>query len=212
MTLEELQARYNQLTEEELTIPAKIDEILEAIAPLKERITSLEKQARDEDLRISEKPAQVYEKQCQSAFLGIGKTCQEIPVPNPDVAREIDTRNALIRERNTLLDQISAQFGQVAELTQRQVELEQQEVNIRNQIIDIQQKIAQEPVNILQTLGKGIKTLFFKEQFQEAQPAEPVAEPVEEKPGLIRFLPYIAIAGGVFLLLFLVKKKEAKKT
>ncbi len=206
MTYEELAQRYNQLVEEENSLPAKMNEILKTVESLRTKASDLERKAQEEDLKISEKPAQVYKKVCGSAFLGIGKSCQEVPVPNPEVAREINIRNEYIRQRNSIINQIEANLKKINEFTKKQIEIETEQVAIREQMVNLQQKVLQEPFNILETLGKAIKSLFIKEQFHQSLEG---AEKEELKEKIIPVLPYLAVGLGI-LLLFLPKKEKER--
>ena len=209
MTYKELINQYNQLVVEENVIPQKINEILSSIQPLKDKVAELERLTKNEDLKISEKPPQAYQKVCGSAFLGIGKSCRQVPVPNPEVAREVKYRNDLIKQRNTIIQQIEANLKQVADLTKRQINIEEQQISIRSSIIDLDKKILQEPFNVLNTLGRAIKSLFTKEQFKEAikETKQVVEDRQIEKEKIIELLPYWAVISAI-LFLFLKRRQN----
>lgn len=212
MTLLELQERYNQLALQELEIPLKVDEVLKGLDPYKEDIARISAEAINMDLAISDKPPQVFTKVCGSVFLGMGKTCQEVPTPNPDIAREMTMRNDLIRGRNSIIEAIDSRLKTVVGLTQQQVDIEKEQIDIRGQIIDMQKRITLEPVNILSTLGRNIKALFYKEEFVEAVEATTdEAPPVTTTSKIKEYLPYIAIAVGILVIPKLLKKKGGVK-
>lgn len=205
MTYKEISQKYNQLVSEENAIPAKMNEILKTVDSLKTKTTDLENKAQAEDLKISEKPAQIYQKTCGSAFLGIGKSCQEVPVPNPEIANEISIRNGYIRQKNSIISQIEANLKQIDEYTKRQTEIEKQEIDLRNQMLDSEQKILQQPFSILDTLGRAVKSLFTREQFQASLEEAKKEEGLKEKATVL--LPYLAIATAVTLI-FLFRRKK----
>jgi len=207
MSFEELSNQYNQLVVKEHVISEKINEILENINKLKSQATELENKAQEEDLKISEKPAQVFEKACGSAFLGIGKSCQEIPVPNPEVEREISLRNDYIRQRNSIINKIQENLKTISELSKNQVDIRKEQVLLRSQIINLEEKILQEPINILNVLGRAIKSLFSKEQFQETIEQAKEAEKIEQKAFIL--WPYLLI--GIVILMILLKKGKIKE-
>ena len=152
-TQEELKAEFDILTQEETQIPIAIDALMKEITPIEEQIASLKDQAQEIDLRISEQPPQVYNKQCNCAFLCIGKTCAEIPGANPEIANLINQRNPLIRQSNELQAQVNEKAKKVTVLGNRQIEVKTRLNEIRGQLISETQITLFQPFK-LETITK----------------------------------------------------------
>jgi len=164
MSFEELLKRIEQLNEEERKIPQEANNILKVVNDLKKQAAELERKAQEEDLKISGKPAQVYKKVCGSAFLGIGKTCREVPVANPEVAKEVKIRNSYIQKRNDIIVQINNNLEKLRRLSQKQTEIIKERMAIRGKIIEAEEDILKRPLNIFETMKKSVKSLFFVEE------------------------------------------------
>jgi len=198
MGFEELLKRIEQLNEEERKIPQEANNILKVVNDLKKQAAELERKAQEEDLKISGKPAQVYQKVCGSAFLGIGKTCQEVPVANPEVAKEVEIRNSYIQKRNDIIVQINNNLEKLRRLSQRQTEIIKERMAIRGKIIEAEEDILKRPLNIFETMKKSIKSLFFIEKGKEEK------EKLE--------IPIIPLAIGIIgLTIFLTLPKRRKE-
>jgi chromosome segregation ATPase len=180
MTITELQNEYDTLEAEKTQITAQIADIVKEIDPIEKQIASLKDQATEFDLKISEQPSQVYNKECHCAFICIGKTCQEIPGPNPAIASLISQRNDLIRQSNDLQRSIDGKGQQISDLTARQVEIQTRQNEIRGLLIAEQQKLL---------------------------PAETVAG-TEVLGTLKKYLPYILIGGGVLIFTIIIIKRR----
>ena len=181
MTTTELQSEYDKLEQEKVQIATQIASIANEINPVEQQISSLRNQAAELDLRISEQPPQVFNKQCSCAFICMGKTCQEIPGPNPEIANLINQRNPLIRQSNDLQTQINAKGQQITDLTARQVEIQTRQNEIRGLLVAEQQKL-------LPAVG-----------------AEVGAGTLET---LKKYLPYILIGGGILTFTIIILKRR----
>ncbi|OQX87775.1 MAG: hypothetical protein B6D55_02380 [Candidatus Omnitrophica bacterium 4484_70.2] len=199
MNFEELFKRIEQLNEEEGKIPQQANNILKTIDNLKKQAAEFEKKAQEEDFKISEKPPQTYKKVCGSIFLGIGKSCREVPVPNPEIAEEMNIRNSYIQKRNDILAQINSNLEKLRELSQRQTEIIKERMAIRGKFIETEEDILRRPLNIFETMKKSIKSLFFIEKGKERK----------EKPDITPLI--IGIIGlAVYLILFKEVKREVE--
>jgi len=200
MKIEELLKRIEQLNEEERKIPQEANNILKVVNDLKKQAAELEKKAQEEDLKISGKPAQVYKKVCGSAFLGIGKTCREVPVANPEVAKEMNIRNSYIQRRNDIIVQINNNLEKLRRLSQKQTEIIKERMAIRGKIIEVEEDILKRPLNIFETMKKSVKSLFFVEKGER----EGEKEKLE--------IPIIPLAIGIIgLTIFLTLPKRKKE-
>ena len=181
MTATELQADYNTLEAEKTQITTQIASIANEINPIEQQIASLRNQAQEFDLKISEQPTTVYHKECNCAFICIGKSCQEIPGPNPAIAGLISERNVFIRQSNDLQTQINAKGQQITDLTARQVAIQTRQNEIQGFLVAEQQKL-------LPAVG-----------------AEAGAGTLET---LKKYLPYILIGGGILTLTIIIIKRR----
>jgi len=207
MTVEELNKEYATLTEEETQIANELNAMVQEANAFESNISSLKDQATEMDLQISEMPAQVYVKQCTSAFLGFGKTCQEIPQANPAVAGAIVQRNNLIRESNSLRLLLEDKYGQISDLTQRQIEIQQRQVAIRDETNIAEKKLITGPFDFLGSLFGRLTTFMAQEQLQSE--GEPKAESVA-LTAVKKYLPLAAVAGGM-LVVFLITKLRRRR-
>ena len=208
MTIEELRQKYDNLTQQEGSVSKDMQNTLKVIENLKSQSAELEKKAQSEDLKISEKPAQIYQKACGSAFLGIGKTCHEVPVPNPEVASEISIRNNYMRQRNDIVSKIDQNLKKINDLTNKQVSIEQGQTNIRAQSIQLEQNILRQPLNVFNTLENAIKNIFTKQQLQVSLEKAKEAKGLKEE--IVPILPYAAVAMGILLILLYQSKQKEK--
>lgn len=184
MTIAELQFEFNTLEAEKTSITAQIATIANETEPIDQQIATLRSQAQELDLRISETPSTVYNKECHCAFICIGKTCQEIPSPNPAIADLINQRNSLIRQSNDLQAQIDAKGQQISDLTARQVQIQTRQNEIRGLLVAEQQKLL--PAETGAEAGVGADIL-----------------------GTVKkYLPYILIGGGVLTLVIIIVKRR----
>ena len=183
-TIVELQSEYDKLEQEEVQIATQIASIVNEISPIEQQISSLRNQAQELDLRISEQPPQVYHKECHCAFICIGKSCQEIPGPNPAIAGLISERNVLIRQSNDLQTQINAKGQQITDLTARQVEIQTRQNEIRGLLVAEQQKLL--PAETGAEAGIGADILGT----------------------LKKYFPYILIGGGILTFTIIILKRR----
>lgn len=146
MTLEQLRAEYNKLTEEEKQIPEQMNNIIKEIAAIEIQMENLKEEGAKLGLKIEELPEFTYEKRCASVFLGIGKTCQEVPMFNLEILgltrQQMNLGNQL---NNVLIPQINAKYKKITELAERQIEIKQRQNEINNDIItkNYEQKVAE---------------------------------------------------------------------
>ena len=183
MTATELQSEFNTLEQEKTSITAQIASIANETGPIEQQIASLRTQAQELDLKISETPPQTYQKSCSCAFLCMGNTCSEYPVPNPEIANLINQRNPLIRQSNDLQTQINAKGQQITDLTARQVEIQTRQNEIRGLLVAEQQKLL--PAETAR-VGDGADILGT----------------------LKKYLPYILIGGGILTATIIILKRR----
>ena len=181
MTVAELQSQYDGLEQEKTQIATQIASVVNETSPIEKQIASLRSQAQEFDLRISEQPTTVYTKECNCAFICIGKKCQEIPGPNPAIAGLISERNVFIRQSNDLQTQINTKGQQITDLTARQVEIQTRQNEIRGLLVAEQQKL-------LPAVG-----------------GEVGAGTLET---LKKYLPYILIGGGILTFTIIILKRR----
>ena len=183
MTVIELQSEYDKLEQEKTQIATQIASIVNETSPIEKQIASLRNQAQEFDLKISEQPTTVYHKECRCAFICIGKSCSEIPGPNPAIAGLISERNALIRQSNDLQTQINAKGQQISGLTERQIQIQTRQNEIRGLLVAEQQKLL---------------------------PAETAIEPgigADILGTLKKYLPYILIGGGILTTIIILRRR-----
>lgn len=184
MTIAELQAEFNTLETEKTSISAQIASIANETAPIEQQIATLRTQAQELDLKISETPSSINQKSCSCAFICIGNSCSEYPVPNPEIANLINQRNPLIRQSNDLQAQIDAKGQQISDLTARQVQIQTRQNEIRGLLVAEQQKLL--PAETGAEAGVGADIL-----------------------GTVKkYLPYILIGGGVLTLVIVIVKRR----
>lgn len=180
----ELQSEYDTLEQEKTQIVATIADIANEVSPIEEQIASLKSQATELDLKISETPQSINQKSCSCAFLCMGSSCSEYPVPNPEIANLINQRNPLIRESNELQAQIDAKGQEISSLTARQVEIQTRQNEIRGLLVSEQSKLSLiDGSNILGTVKEYL-------------------------PYIKKYLPYILIGGGVLTLAIIIIKRR----
>jgi len=205
-TLEELEQEYKLLQVEEDLIPEKIQAILDETNKLEQQIYTLRQQAQEMDLKISEMPAQVFEKQCNTVLFF--KSCGEVPVPNPKVAEAVNQRNNLIRQANDLQTQINNRYTEITKLTARQVDIEKRQLEIQNLVVAERQKIVAEPLDIISLLF-GRKEATIQAQISPEKLAPETVEKLAKWTDYLKkYLPYIAVGAGLLLVLRFVKKKK----
>lgn len=205
MTLEQLIKKYKNLASQEAAIPSKIKELVNKTKPLSKDISKLQRRINDINIEISGKPARVDKKVCNCAFLCMGSHCEHYPAPNPDVAREMGQRNALVAKANKKQTQIENYFNDISKLANKRIELKKQQIDIRNKMIDKREKVLAQPLNILELLGLRKKPLMPEEEIRKERHAKKV--PFFQQK-IVKYSMYAI--GGYILYKDILRLKEKK--